>query len=112
SLSNQQYTNPPGAIAGMMFGGTMTGGNSQSPQPNDVFVKMNSKGSASDAMFASNPYATTASGIDVTQNYAFELFNTFTMWWGTSGPTNKRAYYGDITFTFSRPVSDPVIHVG
>ena len=112
SFSNQQYTTVPGSPAGMMFGATINGANGSTPGSTGVFMIMNAKGSASNSSFTSNPYGTAGTGIDVAQNYSFEFFNTFAMWNGTSGPAGKRAYYGNITFTFSRPVSDPVIHFG
>ncbi len=112
SFANQAYILPPGAPAGMMFGGTLFGATSVNVFPNAVFTPLNAKGSPSSSSYTSNPYGTAGTGIDVATNHAFEIFNTLSMWFGTTGPVGKRAFYGDITFTFSRPVSDPVIHLG
>lgn len=112
SFANQAYILPPGAPAGMVFGGTLFGATDVNVFPNAVFTPVNAKGSPSNSSYTSNPYGTGGTGIDVAINHAFEIFNTLSMWFGTNGPVGKRAYYGDITFTFSRPVSDPVIHLG
>lgn len=112
SFANQAYILPPGAPAGMMFGGTLFGATDVNVFPNVVFTPLNAKGSPSNSSYTSNPYGIAGTGIDVATNHAFEIFNTLSMWFGTTGPVGRRAYYGDITFTFSRPVSDPVIHLG
>ena len=112
SFANQAYILPPGAPAGMVFGGTLFGATDVNVFPNAVFTPLNAKGSPSNSSYTSNPYGTGGTGIDVATNHAFEIFNTLSMWFGTNGPVGKRAYYGDITFTFSRPVSDPVVHLG
>ena len=112
SFSSQQYTKVPGSPAGIMFGATINGAKGSTPGPTGVFMIMNAKGSASNSSFTSDPNSTPGTGIDIEQNYSFELFNTFAMWNGTSGPSGKRAFYGTITFAFSRPVSDPVLHLG
>ncbi len=111
AFSNQQFTSVPGAPAGMMFGADIVGSLDINVVPQPVWASISSKGAPANATFTSNPYGTTGTGIDVNQNYGFYLLNTTNMWLGTSGPAGQRAYYGDLNFTFSRPVSDPVIHL-
>ncbi|NJN32852.1 MAG: hypothetical protein HC824_22415, partial [Synechococcales cyanobacterium RM1_1_8] len=96
SVSNQQY--PNGLTLGALSGGTTS-----------VFNKMNFYGSPIDNMFTSNPNGPTGTGGSGNDNYAFELFAAVDALAGK--PRNARYYYGDITLTFSRPVSNPVIHM-
>jgi hypothetical protein len=99
SISNQQFTNVRGEMStGLAFG-------------TSVFTPMNEIASPSDASFTSNPEGPAGTGINVTQNYSFYFYASTNMWNRTSGPSGKRAYYGDIEFTFSQPVSNPVLQL-
>jgi hypothetical protein len=112
AFSNQQFTGITGAAAGMLFGATRNGAINFNVLAAPVLDLLNVKGSPSSTSYTSSPYGAAGTGIDVDVNYAFELFTVTTMWRGTSGPAGQRAYYGDLTFSFSRPVADPVLHIG
>lgn len=113
SLSNQQYTGIPGNVgSGMTFGSSLGSSSNQNVAPDPVFKLMNAWGTPANGSFTSNPNGAAGTGITITQNYGFSLFTTVNQFVGTSGPPGLRAYYGNITFTFSRPVTDPVLHFG
>ncbi len=113
SLSNQQYTGIPGNVgSGITFGSALGGSSNQNVTPDPVFKLMNAWGTPANGSFTSNPNGAAGTGITITQNYGFSLFTTVNQFVGTSGPPGLRAYYGNITFTFSRPVTDPVLHFG
>jgi hypothetical protein len=73
-------------------------------------------GSPTDAMF-SNDHLGNPVGIDVGLNYAYNLFTSVQHWAGlTPGTpgvpaTNARVYMADLTLTFSRPLTNPYIHI-
>ncbi|QUY44062.1 hypothetical protein I1H34_08215 [Acaryochloris marina S15] len=72
---------------------------------------MNALGAPVDSMFTSSPNSTPGTGISVVDNYAFDLFATVEPLRIADLSTNGRYYYGDITVTFNRPVSNPVIQI-
>jgi parallel beta-helix repeat protein len=97
SISNPQYTN------GLQLGTTT--GTTGSP----ILNRLNFYGGGTDGLFTSNPNGPIGTGVSVANNYAFEFFAFVDPLIGQ--PKNARYYYGDITVTFNRPVSDPVLHM-
>lgn len=119
SYSNQQYTglsdfgssgNPYNAL---LFG---IGDNSTTKQKTSqpTFVAMNSVGSPSNSFYSATQ-SLIGSGIDVSTNYAFNQFAAsegFVPPFQTLSLISGAAYYmGDVTYTFSRPVDNPIIHI-
>ncbi|MEH2061236.1 MAG: hypothetical protein V7K50_03025 [Nostoc sp.] len=104
SFSNQTYTN------GLTFGATINAA-SKTPVAQPVFDKMSVIGTPTNSMFTSNPSSTAGTGISTTDNYAFSMFATTEPLDQANLATNGRYYYGDLTLTFSRPLSDPVIQI-
>lgn len=116
SLSNQQYvglnTTPDNAV--VMFGATNNPGSSVTSRP--VFTSMTEIGSATNGMFSNNINGI-STGIDVTDNYAFNLFSSIQHFGGLPAgengvpATDSRVYFADLTLTFSGPVTNPFIHL-
>ncbi len=104
SFSNQTYTN--GLVIGA--GGSA---NSKAFAPAPVFNKMNTYGSPVDTMFTSTSTSPTGTGISVVDNYAFQMFASVEPLFNAGLATDGTYYYGDVTLTFSRPVTDPVIQM-
>jgi SdrD B-like domain len=104
AFSNQQYT------GGLTFGATINN-SAKTPVAQPVFNKMNSFGSPTSSMFTSTSSSTAGTGISVVDNYAFEMFASVEPLFSGNAPTNGRYYYGDLTLTFNRPVSNPVIQM-
>lgn len=118
SLSAQQYTGS-GTGAGspvVMFGATNLPPGSTTVVPRPVFAPMAEIGSPTDSMF-SNDQLGAPVGIEVNNNYAYNLFTSVQHWAGvqagTGGvpPTNARVYMADLTLDFSRPLNNPYIHI-
>ena len=126
SLSNQQWigvnTSPDNAV--VMFGATdnpIFGGTFARSVP--VFAPMNVIGSPTDDMFSNEIFGAPV-GIDVDDNYAYNMFTSVQQWAGLMPgdptpsnpgkvvpPTNDRVYMADLTLTFSRPLTNPYIHI-
>jgi Bacterial Ig domain len=109
SLSNQQYTATGMATGAMAFGATISAGTS--PVGTVVFNKMNTIGGGTNGTFTSTASGTAGSGIDVINNYAFYMYNCVTPLFTASSPLVGRYYYADLTLTFNRPVSNPVLQI-
>ncbi|MFY7883216.1 MAG: hypothetical protein ACOVOV_00075, partial [Dolichospermum sp.] len=114
SFSNQQYSAiPVGVVStgtGMVYGATANSlGVSAVSLP--VFNLMNSISSPANGSFTSNPNGTSGTGIDVTANSGFSFYNSVYPLFNTSASLTGRFYYGDLTLTFNRPVSDPVLQI-
>jgi hypothetical protein len=105
AFSSQTYTN------GLTFGGGVNS-TSTAITPFAVFSKMNTFGSPTNNMFTSTANSTAGTGISVIDNYGFEMFASVQPLFTNNLSKNGRYYYGDLTLTFSRPVSDPVIQMG
>ena len=119
SLSSQQFTGvnttPDNAV--VMFGATdnpIFGQTNARPRP--TFAPMSEIGSPTNDMFSNDIFGNPV-GIDVNVNYAFNLFTSVQHWAGlTPGvggvpATNARVRMATITFTFSRPLTNPYIHI-
>lgn len=141
SFANQQYNTVYGNLStGICFGGgntASTGGVTQTSATNPIY---NALGASlvqppQNGMFVSSPTGTIVSnwqaggrgvGLDPegTQNgfdddlasfdYSFgqAIFTTVEPLWDLNLPKDGRYYYGDIVINFSRPVQNPVIHIG
>jgi hypothetical protein len=117
SLSNQQYSglNTTTNNAVVMFGAT-NNASSAFPSSRPVFTPMTEIGSATDGMF-SNRLDGANTGIQVANNYAFNLFSSVQHFAGLPAgangvpTTNSRVYFANLTLTFSAPVTDPFIHL-
>jgi hypothetical protein len=119
SLSNQQY--PAGTLEGlasnpaMNFGGNLnsTANSPMNAQP--YYGLMNAISSPLNSMFsACNTCG--ATGIDVTTDRAISLFNSTDAFINASTGVNSKAlnariYVGDLTITFNRPVSNPILQI-
>lgn len=112
SFSNQQYTGLTGIgmSTGMAFGGAVTSGSSKLVTATAVFNTMSTVGTPSNAMYTSDPNGTAGTGLAVSTNRAFELFTTIEPLYSAGSAINGRFYYGNLTLTFSLPVTDPVLH--
>jgi hypothetical protein len=114
SISNQQYnsisTSRISTGKGMSFGGSV---NSVSPLANQmpVFNRLNTVNNPANNHFTSNPNGTTSTGIDIADNYGFYFYNSVDELFATGAATSGRYYFGDISLSFSQPVSNPVIHI-
>lgn len=118
ALTAQQFTGrntaapgtPPGNPV-VMFGATSNpAGNMAIPQP--VFEQMNVLGNPANSMF-SNTQDGSATGIDVSINYAFSLYTSVHQWATLSVPStnNLRIQMATLTLTFSRPLNNPYLHL-
>ena len=114
SVSNQQFAGS-GTGSGnpvVMFGATVNGsGGSAAPRP--TYATMTDIGSPANAYY-SNMVDGAASGIDVNTNLAFNMFTSVHQWAGAaSAPStnNTRVYMGDLTMTFSTPLTNPLMHI-
>ena len=114
SFTNQQYSAiPVGVVStgtGMVYGATTNSlGTSAVSLP--VFNLMNSISSPANASYTSNPNGTAGTGIDVAANSGFSFYNSVYPLFNSSASLTGRYYYGDLTLTFNRPVSDPVLQI-
>lgn len=115
SFSNQQYGTLPGGLTGnddlgLMFGVSNANG-VKSPTSANVGVALSNVGSPTPNYY-SPTIAQIGSGMSINGVNASYAFNMFTSAEGLSGqPTDGRFYFGQVTFTFSRPVRDPIMHV-
>lgn len=105
ALSNQVY-GPSDAARGVMFGGQSNPGNA-APASLAIFAPVNSLGGSINGNYTSGP--TAGSGINVTTNYAVELF-TDTQYLTAATPAG-RYQYADLTITFNQAVVNPVLHL-
>jgi hypothetical protein len=112
AFSNQVYGNQAGGLTGnndrgMMFGVGSTNGN-KIPTPIGVGVFLGNVGAPINSYF-SPTIAQIGSGMTTVTSYAFSMYTSAEGLLGQ--PTNGRYEFGLVTFTFSRPVSNPVMHV-
>lgn len=110
SFSNQQFTaNAPAINRGLSFGGDINGSGTNMGSTS-VFPTMNNVGSPSNASFTTLPFGTAGTGIAVNLNRGFNFFVSARPLAVAGAAANGRYYYGNITITFNRPVSNPNIH--
>lgn len=111
SLSNQQFNATSTDNAGMVFGGA-TNANTTAPTAKPVLSLLNDIcTTVPNTVYTSTP-GQTGTGIDIAANSGFWIFYPV-KWLSGKSTDNQTAgyYYGDLTFTFSRPVNNPVLHV-
>ena len=119
SISNQQYntaswaSNPSPNNPGVFFGGVSSRGLSDIYQPNAVMSPLGSVGQGSDGLFTSSPLNSggPGNGISAGSNYGIGLFTAGSVLRKAGVPVGGRIQMADLTITFSRPVSNPVLHL-
>ncbi len=109
SLSNQQFGS--GTNSGIEFGGGSYVGSSGTPPGYYLFLPVNDFCSTNiiDSWFTSASLAPASTGLNTGTNYGFE-YGLYQKWL-VGQPNAGTFYYGDITFTFSSPVTNPVFHI-
>lgn len=141
ALTNQQYNTVYGNLTnGIAFGGgntASTGGAVQQSATNPIYNAMGASlvQPPQNGMFVSSPTGTivanyqlggrgvgldpegTQNGFDIETadfdySFATAVFTTVEPLWDANLPKDGRYYYGDLVLTFSRPVLNPVIHIG
>jgi hypothetical protein len=120
ALSNQQFASIEGnpTIAGVQFGGsTQIGGDGlNSPVPGmAIYNLMNGIGGSTNAQYTSCNTCTAGTGIDIAANRSVEFLTYGDALISSTGtqnfPVSARVQFADVTFTFSQPVSNPVMHL-
>lgn len=118
SFSNQQY--PAGTLEGiaskpaMNFGGNINNTSNSSITAQSFYTQMNAVGSPLNNMF-SGCSSCGVSGMNVNGDRAVSIFNCTEAFINAANGANTktlnaRIYIGDITISFNRPVSNPVLH--
>ncbi|QNK64746.1 DUF11 domain-containing protein [Pedobacter sp. PAMC26386] len=115
-LSNQQYNTAdwpsnPGAInPGVFFGGT-TGVGTDRYTASSLFVTQGGAGGSVNTNFTSSVLNAggPGNGIDVATNNAIWIFNSSTVLRNAAKTVPGRYQMADLTITFSRPVTNPVL---
>ncbi|MFT3846740.1 MAG: T9SS type A sorting domain-containing protein [Lacibacter sp.] len=119
AYSNQQYTNVTGASDnGLMFGVSSTQTPKQ-PTEHAVYVGMNDVGAPLSSYYTAPPSpAGTGISAETPANTMNGALSMFTSAEGIYAANNNAAtdpatsyYIGNVTFTFSRAVTNPVMHV-
>jgi uncharacterized repeat protein (TIGR01451 family) len=110
ALSNQQYSltaAESSVLRPMVFGGTSAG---TAIGAKALYQSLNGIGTPTNNMFTSTQFDAVGTGIDVAANGALQVFVTPRPLTILGSPTNGRYYFGDITFTFSKPINNPLLH--
>ena len=108
SLSNQQYlSNVISPGAGTCMGASTS--SSSTAASSAIFNRMDNDSGPNDNMFAST--ISGVGGINVTLNHSVKFYSSVNFLQMINAPTTGKYYYCDISITFSRPVSDPILHV-
>lgn len=114
AISNQQYNNiSTSRIStgkGMNFGGRVNSYGTMATQM-PVYNSLNAVDNPANSQYTSNPNGPNSTGIDVVDNYGFYFYNSADELFTANASTAGRYYFGDITLTFSQPLSNPVIHI-
>ena len=101
---NQQFANSTNFTTnGLMIGGTFVG--------DPHFTVMNFFGGAQNNHFTSLPSITPGTGISAGINHAFLLESRTAGLAAAGTPATGRFYFADIELTFSRPISNTVVHI-
>jgi len=119
TLSNQQYglgtLEGLSSYVGTSFGSSINSSSNSSMTSTSVYQNMNGVSGPSNSMFSACNACGANTGIDVTTNKAISIFNSADALINSSGinqvALNSRVYYADLTLTFNRPVSNPVVHI-
>lgn len=114
SISNQQYNSISTARIStgkaLNFGGRVNSYGTVATQV-PVYNSLNSVDNPVNNQYTSNYNGPTSTGINVADNYGFYFYNSVEGLYANTAATNGRYYFGDITLTFSQPVSNPVLHI-
>jgi hypothetical protein len=116
SISNQQFlaVEGNGTTPGTNFGATISDvANAPIPASN-IYDFMNVISGSSNTNYTACPTYSAGTGIDITANRSIQIFNCSDALINASG-TQLQAYsarvqYADLTITFNRPVSYPMLH--
>ena len=114
-LSNQQYSSIEGSSTtpGLVFGGNNNNNSNTTPGSIAHYMLINALGGSSNSQYSTNG-ATPA--INIANDYGIEITGFSDALINANG-TNKIAantkgvYFADLTLTFNRPVTNPVIHL-
>ncbi|MFZ1529647.1 MAG: T9SS type A sorting domain-containing protein [Ferruginibacter sp.] len=116
TLSNQQFTSIEGnaATPGTNFGGGITNTvNSPAPGSN-IYDLMNALSGSANTNYTACSNCAVGTGIDITANRSIEVQNYSDALINSAGTQlaalNARVQYADMTITFNRPVSNPMLH--
>jgi uncharacterized repeat protein (TIGR01451 family) len=104
TLSNEQRQYSSTGNNAVVFGYQIVGG---AP----IFPTVDAVGGALSSYFTSTD-ASAGTGIDVAQNRAIQVILISSPLREAGVATNARAQMADITYTFSRPVNNPILHIG
>jgi Secretion system C-terminal sorting domain len=117
SLSNQRFASIEGNVGspGTQFGGNTTT-TVNSPVPGTPFYTlMNSLSGSVNANYTACNSCAAGTGIDVAANHSLDITNYTEALIDAAGTQlqalNARVQFSDITITFNRPVSNPILHV-
>ncbi|MBO9637053.1 MAG: T9SS type A sorting domain-containing protein [Siphonobacter aquaeclarae] len=117
SISNQQFASIDGnpGVPGMTFGGGRVTGVNSPPASLPLYPAINYLGSSSNPNYTACHTCISGTGINVTYNKGVELFLASDALLNSDGtsayPVNSTARFADLTITFNRPVSYPVVHL-
>ncbi|WML92207.1 GEVED domain-containing protein [Thiothrix lacustris] len=75
-----------------------------------IYQTLSGIGSPTDSMFSSLP-STIGQGISTTNNGAIQIHVSSLPLKNAGIATNTRNYYGDLTISFSRPLTNPTLHI-
>jgi hypothetical protein len=112
SFSDQQYNNAAGIsnLKGSLFG-VASGDETKAATSQPVWKSLNTLSSPTNEYFTSNPVGTAGEGIDGNLNYGFNMFTTVEPLYTGNKNTSDRYYYSKLTITFSKAVTNPVLHI-
>lgn len=115
SLSNQQYalntTTETPAGAAVAFGSNLNN-TGMVAGPLNLYMNMNTIGTPTNLMFTSTGNSTAGAGIEIAQNGAIEMFISTRGLYNAGAATSASYRMADLTLSFSRPVNNPVLHLG
>lgn len=117
TLSNQQFTSIEGNATspGTQFGGNITNAVNSPVPGSNIYDLMNALSGSVNANYTACNSCAAGTGVDVTANRSIELTNFSDALINAAGTQlqayNARVQFVDMTITFNRPVSNPVLHV-
>ena len=112
SFSDQQFRNfaNVSTLTGNFFGGTAND-NGKTASPQKIWRALNSISNPTNEMFTSSSVGVKGTGVDVNTNYGFNMFTSVEPLYAANSDRSGRYYYSTLTLTFSRAISNPVLHV-
>lgn len=112
SLSNQQYsmlTTETPSQAGVSFGANINNTGILSPGL-AIYMAQGGIGGGTNAQFTSSGTSAAGQGLDVSLNGGIEIFASARALANAGRATNARWQMADLTLTFSRSVTNPIVH--